>query len=232
MSSTRNLAASNAFTQPIMVYQPVAIQGDDPALTAANLIKQTILGAPFEWPYNSSEIEVATITKQQDYTIIAPDFGYLSRIDLADPQGNIKEIAVKTSLPRESAVQRPASAAIQNDDNQGNLTVRFNTLPDQVYTAVLQYQRKAVPMTSLASTWAPIPDQHSYIFDWGYLSILALLTKDPRMPQFRQMFLSNLLGAQDALDATQRNIFLGNWLDMTAEVQRNQQKVAQAGRIG
>ena len=229
MSCLRNLAASAAFARPFLGYQPLAIQGEDPALTAGNIIKQTMLGAPFDWKHNRSELTFTTVVGQQDYTLVVPDFGYLSRVDLADPNGDTHEINVHTSLTRESAIQRPASVAAQSDDNQGNVRFRFNTQPDQIYTGIGYYQRKAIPMSSLASTWAPIPDEQSHICDWGFLYILALLTKDPRTVTFRNWFLSALLSAQDGLDATQRNIFLANWLDSSTQVERTQGR-AQAAR--
>lgn len=228
MSCTRNLAASAGFVRPFLGFQPIDIQGDDPALTAANIVKNTILGAPFDWKHNRSEINFATVVGQQDYTLIAPDFGYMNRADLADADGTVHEIEIKTSLTRESAEERPGSIAAQRDDNQGNLMFRLNTRADAVYTGVIQYQRKSIPMTSLASTWAPIPDEQSHIFDWGFLFVLALLTKDSRAITFRDWFLSGLLGAQDSLDATQRNIFLANWLESMTQIERSQGRAAAA----
>jgi hypothetical protein len=58
--------------------------------------------------------------------------------------------------------------------------------------------------------------------------MLSLITKDVRMPIFMQKFAAHQLGAQDGLTALQRNIFLGNWLDvMTA--QEREQMVTQQG---
>ena len=228
MASTRNLWASAKFTKPFLGNQPISIgSGDEPALTAANLTKQTILGPPFDWRWNRTEVVIPFVVGQQDYVIPAPQFGHLSRVTLLLADGTVKEIGVQTSLSRETMKARPSSAAAQYDDGQGNVTVRFNLCPEAAYSAVVLYQHKALPMTSLAATWAPIPDELSFIYEWGFFAILSMLVKDARMPIFRQMFLSHLLGAQDGLDATKRNIFLGNWLDVVAEAARKQTSVSQ-----
>lgn len=229
MACNRNLALSSKFTLAMLGYQPIDVNGDEPALTAANLVKQTILGPPFDWRWNRTELVLPLQAGQQDYTIAsAAQFGYLNRAVVKDTAtGAIKELTVQTSLSPESASQRPQSLAIMQDDNAGNVTVRVNSLPDKAYTATLLFAHKAVPMTSLACTWAPIPDELAYIYEWGYLAILSLLVKDARMPIFRQMFLSHLLGQQDALEATKREIFLGNFLALTSAQMRSQMSTQQ-----
>ena len=230
MSSTRNLQASVGWVLPQIGYQPVNISGDDPALSAANLVKQTILGPPFVWRWNRSEASFLALPGAQDFPLSAPDFGFIERVSLTTSTGAtvVKEVKIESSLSVESIQQRPASVAIQKDDNAGNLTFRFNSVPDQMYIATVQYQRKAFPMTSMAATWAPIPDESAYIYDWGLLAHLSMLVKDARFPTFRQTFTAHLIGAQDGLDALKRNIFLGNWIDVLTAPERAQQKVQQA----
>ena len=115
-------------------------------------------------------------------------------------------------------MQRPQSASLILEEEDGAATIRLNSLPDEEYIVEGFIQREASLITSLAATWAPIPDRLGYIYDWGFLSFLSLLTKDARSVQFGQRFIAHLLGAQDGLTALQRNIFLGNWLEvMTAQ---------------
>jgi hypothetical protein len=52
--------------------------------------------------------------------------------------------------------------------------------------------------------------------------MLGMITKDARQPMFQQKFVSHLLGAQDGLSATQRNIFIGDWLTLTSDAGRSQ----------
>lgn len=212
---------------PFIGYQPVNISNGEPAITAANLTKQVMLGAPFKWPFNRGEFDVQMDPTQtswpQDYyldTIL--DYGYMEQIWLTDPEGNVKEIEVRKSLAGESTIKRPGSASIQLQDEDGIPTLRLNAMPDVAYNIDGFYQRAPALMSSLAGTWAPFPDNLSYIYDWGFLGFVSLLTKDARAPFFLGKFTSHLLGAQDGLTALQRNIFIGNFLDLASQQGREQ----------
>lgn len=232
MSVTRNILSSALFAMPYLFYQPVDVSNAEPALSAANIVKQTILGPPFKWTFNRApihiEIDPNVTNWGQDYLLDLPDYGFLEQVWLTDPQtGDKKEIEVRKALAEDNTVKRPGSAAVQDDSDDGIL-LRLNSRPDLPYIIDAFYQRAAVPMTSLASTWQPIPDHKSYIYDWGFLAILSLLTKDARAPIFMGKFTSHLLGEQDGLTALQRNIFLGNWLDLLTQ-QGRETMAAQQG---
>jgi hypothetical protein len=230
----RNLMSSALFSLPYLGYQPVNVSNGEPALTAANLAKQTILGPPFVWPWNRASfvIQIPTtdesgtsIRPLQDYQLQLTQYGFLEKAWLIDIKGQTKEIKIVQSLAEESSVQRPQSVAVQNEDREGYVTFRLNSIPDQTYTLSGIYQQAPIWMSSLASSWYPIPDHDAYIYDWGFLAYVAMLTKDARFPLFSSKFVAHLLGAQDGISATQRNIFLGNWLDVISEPQRTQQNV-------
>jgi hypothetical protein len=236
MSVTRNLLASSLFSQPFIGYLPVNISNGEPALTAANLTKQTILGPPFKWPWNRSTFHIdldTTITDWgQDYTLSLPDFHFLEKLWLTDPDDKVNEITnIASSLAAESAIKRPSSAAMNVQDDQGNVTLRLNARPDVAYQIDGFYQKAAVTMSSLANTWSPIPDHLSYIYDWGFLGFCSLLAKDARAPIFLSKFASHLLGAQDGLTAQQRNIFLGDFLTLMGQQTREGMAVQQ-GAMG
>ncbi len=238
MPATRNITSSILFSLPFIGNQPANISNGEPVMNCANLIKQTMLGAPFVWPWNRRSIEI-DLTDVQDYFYPVTDFGYLEQAWLIDSTGKAKEIEIKSSLAVESAVARPQSCAVELQDDEG-ITLRLNTIPDQPnppqptgvsYTLGGFYQKAPVQMTSLASGWNPIPDSLSYIYDWGFLAMLSMITKDIRQPMFQQKFVSHLLGAQDGLTATQRNIFIGEWLALVGQADRsrvNTQQGAQA----
>lgn len=235
MSVTRNIMASALFSMPFLNYQPVNVSNGEPAITAANLTKQTILGPPFKWPWNRGTFQVQLETTEtawgQDYLFQLPDFHFIEKLWLTNPQGEQKEITnIVSSLAEESSIKRPSSAAMNLQDDQGNVTLRLNTLPDMAYTISGYYQRAPILMSSLANTWSPVPDYLSYIYDWGFLGFVSLLTKDARAPIFLGKFASHLLGAQDGLSAQQRNIFLGNWLDVISAPQREQISVTQGAQ--
>jgi hypothetical protein len=231
MSTTRNILASSLFSMPFIGYQPVNISNGQPAVDAANLTKQVMLGAPFKWPWNRSSINFTTDTDSQDYLITdITDFGFLEQAWLTDPKGKVNEIGVRTSLAAESAVKRPASIAAQMLEDT-DLTLRLNSIPDVIYTIEAYYQKTPVQMSSPANTWAPIPDYLSYIYDWGFMAMVSLLTKDARFPIYMGRFMSHLVGAQDGLTSLQRNIFLGNWLDVMSQQERSQLTTQQGVQV-
>jgi hypothetical protein len=229
MSATRNLQSSVLFALPFIGYQPANISNNEPAITAANLTKQTILGAPFKWAWNRDTFSIEVDGTSQDYVLELAQFGFLEQAWLTDTKGKVKEIAVKKSLAAESTIARPQSVSVvQQDDTESTITVRLNTIPEQAYTLTCFFQKAPILMSSLAASWAPIPDHLGYIYDWGFLGMLSLITKDARMPIFMQKFAAHQLGAQDGLTALQRNIFLGNWLDVVT-AQEREQLVTQQG---
>ena len=236
MSATRNIMASALFSQPFIGYQPVNVSNMEPALTAANIVKQTMLGPPFKWPWNRSPFHVALDPSLsewgQDHLVNLPDYHFTEKIWLTDPDDKVTEITnVTTALSTESVIKRPSSAALFLQDDDGTVTLRLNTIPDVAYTIDGLYQRAPVWMTSLASTWAPIPDHLSFIYDWGFLGFVSLLVKDARAPIFLGKFASHLLSSQDGLTAQQRNIFLGNFLDLMNQ-QGREQLATQQGAQG
>jgi hypothetical protein len=227
MAATRNIMSSALFSMPFLGYQPVNISNGEPALTVANLTKQTILGAPFAWAWNRSDFEADVTTTEQDYLITAPDFGFLEKAWLIDSKGNAKEVKIVLVLAEESSVQRPQSVAVQEQNDDGTILLRLNAMPDQAYTLAGCYQKAPALMTSMASSWAPIPDSLAYIYDYGFLYFVSMLTKDARSPFFGQKFVGHLLGAQQGLTAMQRNIFLGNFLGLMTEQQQSQATTSQ-----
>jgi hypothetical protein len=222
MPATRNIMSSALFSLPFLGYQPVNVSNGEPALTAANITKQTILGPPFKWAWNRSTFQFEADGDSQDYDVDLPTYGFAEKVWLTDSLGNVMETVVRLSLAAESHVQRPQSVSVQNLDDDGTVRFRLNAIPDQSYTAEGFYQQAPILMTSLAASWAPIPDYLGYIYDWGFLSVVAMLTKDARFPIFSQKFTSHLLGAQSGLTAMERNIFLGNWLEVMAAAQTTQ----------
>jgi hypothetical protein len=236
MSATRNILASSLFSMPFIGYQPVNISNGEPAVTAANLTKQTILGPPFRWPWNRATFHIALDPAVnawgQDYELVLPDFHFVEKLWITDTDGKVTEITnIASSLSAESAIKRPSSAAMNLQDDQGNVTLRLNAQPDEAYQIDGFYQKSAVIITSLASTWGPIPDHLSYIYDWGFLGFCSLLTKDARAPIFLAKFASHLLGSQDGLTAQQRNIFLGDFLALMGQ-QTRESMATQQGAMG
>lgn len=226
--TTRNLQATLLWCLPYVNSMPLTIAGNDPALSNANLIMQTILGAPFCWRWNRAELTINAVVNQQDYVKAVPDFGFIEKVWWQSADGtDIKECEVRNTQALTKEQGRPNWVSAQSDDGAGNITFRLSNRANETGIVTVQYQKKAPALTSLASLWAPIPDELAYIFDYGFLALAQMLNDDPRYPISNQRFTSHLLGAQDGLDEMQRNIFLGNWLDITKQVQRAQGKAQQ-----
>jgi hypothetical protein len=158
----------------------------------------------------------------------------LGRIEtqwLTDATGNIHELEGAVTLAKVGASKRPTKVAPVYDDNAGNVTFRFNAVPNAAYTAYFDYQQKAQLITSWASPWGVIPDECGYIYNKGFLALAALLVNDARFPIWERDFVGALLGAQDGLDEQAKAIFLGQWLSDTRSAARSQGAV-QGGVAG
>jgi hypothetical protein len=123
----------------------------------------------------------------------------------------------KLCLGKDSRQGRPGNIAAQSDDGQGNVTFRLMPAPSAAFPVSVTIQQKPTLFTSVSQTWAPIPDEFSHIFNWGFLSLMWLFSDDPRFGVANQKFVSQLLGASEGLTETQRNIFLQNWQAITGQ---------------
>lgn len=114
----------------------------------------------------------------------------------------------------------PSYIAPQVDDNSGNITFRLLPLPDTVYQVNVVFQKR-IPslMTTTASTWAPIPDHYSYIYQNGFLALIMAYFNDHRWQQFSQKFVAGLLGASEGLSEDQKNVFSRTWYNTITEQQ-------------
>lgn len=219
MSCTTNIQASLDWAIPFVRFQPLTIGGNEPALTAANMTLQLMLGPPFQWRWNRSVATFVCTVGQQDYTANIPNFGFEEVASVADTGGLNKEITFKKVLALDGTTpDRPAYIAVQSDDNQGNISFRLSPPPEQAYTVTVEYQRKPPPILSLAGLWTPVPDEYAYIYNWGFITMAAMLVSDPRMTAYAQKFIGHLLGAQSGLTERQINIFMSTFLQRTGMV--------------
>jgi len=155
----------------------------------------------------------------QDYTVAIGDYGFEEVASVADIGGLNKEITFKKVLALDgTSPDRPAYIAAQDDDNNGNITFRISPPPDQAYGTTVTYQRKPPIVQSMAGLWSPVPDEYSYIYNWGFLTMAAMLTNDPRMAAYSQKFIGHLLSAQSGLTERQINIFMSTFLQRTGQV--------------
>jgi hypothetical protein len=263
----------------------------EPALTSANTVAQTILGAPFSWRWNRVLSGFVTVAGQQDYTLFnytattlvklgwntiddagnaqvcttpgttgggAPTwshtlggvttdgsvvwtnlgpilptaqgsytFAWMETQSVKDPIKGWVELNSKISLGLDSTQGRPTFISAQSDDGLGNVTFRLMSCPDQAYPIAVTMQQKPPIFTKLSQTWAPIPDEYSHIYNWGFLSLMWLFADDPRFATANQKFIAALLGTAEGLTETEKNIFLNTWFSITGQPNANMQRQGQ-----
>lgn len=214
MASQRNLQATVTFTRPFLSMQPLQIGSQDPAISIANMVKRTMCAPPMKWVWNRDEYSFVAVPKtdstpgQIDYILPISNLGYLEAATLTDSDGNQHPLDIKDAFGKTSLVQRPASICVLRDNENGTVTLRLNTVPDQAYAVDLIFQLKARPMSSVASRWYPIPDELTHITDQGFLAFASLLLKDARFPIFKQQFMAHLVAMQEGLSEVQVTLFM------------------------
>lgn len=222
MASTIQLQGTINWAQSFVDFTTLNIgTANEPALTNANTVLQTILGPPFKWNFNRAmSTNFTTAVGTQDYLVPIGNYGYLEAASVKDASNKVFAIKeIKNELTLGSETGRPQSMAAQLDNNAGTITFRVLPVPDAVYTITPYYQMGASLFTALTGTWAPIPDRYSYIYNYGFLALTMAYDDDIRFPMFNQKFIAHLLGAQQGLSETERNMFLETWNLMTRQQQ-------------
>jgi hypothetical protein len=212
MAVTINLQAVITWVQTILRQQPLNVTNMEPGLTFANLVLQRVLGPPMRWRFNRGNVSWAiSQAGATDYAISIPDLLWPEVYWLVNAAGTVQPCEGRVVLPKSATVDRPTEISPVYDDNAGTITMRCNTIPDANYTAFMDYQRKAKLLTSYGSTFGPVPDEFSYIFQKLYLAIAAQLVGDPRAAAWSAEGVAALLGAQNGLTVQEIAIFLAEW---------------------
>ena len=223
MATTLQLANSIAWAAPFLSYRPLTSgQNNEPALSSANTILQTILSPPFTWRWNRKIVPFTTQPDVSDYTVQAADFGY---IELATCNGFEMETEGLLAVDGEPARPRFISAVL--DDDNGNITFRLTPCHDQAYPVQAIYQKAAPLLLSPVSLWSPIPDWMSFVYNWGFLAMMALYTDDPRSQLFSAKFVSTLLSVSEGLSEEQKAMFAEQWLTMANQIQAGNLRISQ-----
>jgi hypothetical protein len=222
MPSTITVQSTITWSLSFLEQQPVLINGLEPAIGSANLVLQTILGPPFTWPWNRRILTFSSSDQDSQQSGLS-DFGFLEGGTVQPTAGGKAfELSVKQMLHVDASQARPQYCAPFLDDGAGNITFRFTPSPDQEYTAILPYQRRAPLIMSVAMTWAPVPDDKNYICQWGFLALMSLIGNDARFNEYNSKFMTTLLAAQGGLTDMERNIFLANWTRVMSQLQGTQ----------
>jgi hypothetical protein len=144
-------------------YAPLgAGTNNEPANSIATGIRNTILNSPFTWPWNRNEFILVgpTALQQgvQDYTFPITDFAYLEKVSLLSADGKygyeVKDVYNTNTLgiPSLSTGQaQPNAVSVKSYIPGISVSLRFLSVPEQVYTGILTYQQLVLPFNYLFS---------------------------------------------------------------------------------
>jgi hypothetical protein len=150
-----------------------------------------------------------------DYVISGmTDWGWIEAAEVFIPGGNppVFQIEVSQVEVKETNPNRPNSIVPIFDDNAGNITFRLTPAPDQAYPITITYQKAAIIATTLAGSWAPIPDRYSFLYEQGMLGLMQGLYNTQLYVANMEMFFRQLVGAAEGLTDTEKAIFLEDQL--------------------
>jgi hypothetical protein len=134
------------------------------------------------------------------------------------------------ALTNDTAQDRPSFISTQSSDESGvNFTFRFLPVPGQAYRCILTYQESPSTIVNMNSTWG-IPDPLQYLYTYFFLWFMLDYFQDAQAAKYRQLAIASLLARQSGLSLTDRNLFLGNYLDLMEEEQESAQKTQQGNQ--
>lgn len=207
---------------PYVMYSPLnAGTNNEPAISIASMIRNSMLTPSFIWNFNRNENSSQSTTQgTQDYTYSVTDFGFLEKAALIDSNNNvfeIKDIYNTASLAQGGSQQRPSAVSVLLNTPGTSFKIRFMGIPDATYTIVLTYQKLAVQFANLSDGWAPIPDNYSDIYNNLFLGEALAVDDDNRSQLYRQRGVAAFLAKAEGLTDTQKNIFAQQWLNRSRE---------------
>ena len=137
--------------------------GFEPACTIATNVRNTILNAPFIWPWNRNENTglLTLVAGTQDYTVALTDFAYLEKLSLLTTapvapgskyQFEIKNIHNTYVLAAGSKQAQPDACCVKYYIPGTSVALRFLANPDQGYSGTITYQKLPIPFSQFAIT--------------------------------------------------------------------------------
>lgn len=238
MSTTIKITDTLNWLAAYVVQRPLRGVGgitDEPGVTAANKILQTIMAPPFRWSWNRVENSSITCTiGVPDYVVSLANWGWLEAATSVDPvSGKIFEIEVSQLLEKDSTPNRPQKIAPILDDNAGNITFRIYPVPDQAYPITLTFQ-KAAPQAVAplgTTTWSPIPDRYAFLYEQGMMALMQGMYNAQLYGLNLEIFFRQLVGAAEGLTETEKAIFLEDQLRILRTSQNSGLSVSQGKQV-
>lgn len=99
MSNTITLGGSINWAQAYCGYKSLTVgASSEPAVSSANIIIQTILGAPFSWNWNRASVTLTTVTGTQDYATSAGTFGFIEKASFKIPSAGVTNTSLTAGV--------------------------------------------------------------------------------------------------------------------------------------
>jgi len=229
-SNTGTIQGTMDFAQFYLGRRPLAIGGAnglEPALTAANIVQQTILAPPFKWAWNRNS---ATFTQPATDTPQAlPFFGFIEKAFVTNSAGVVTEIPnIKLELTQDQGTGQPNAIGVYLDDNNGNITFRFMPgLPDDAGNQItVIYQQRAPLFSALGNNWT-IPDCYAHVYNFGFTALMELFADDNRFGTFNSKFIGSLLAISEGLSEQDKAVFMEQWSNVMLTSARSGSKLQQ-----
>jgi hypothetical protein len=221
MASTITLQRSITLSSAFIRYAPLQMSANDPALSNADWVRQFILSAPFAWRWNRIVLSFQTEIGQSDYVVDTSNFGWIEKAVFYNPDDGNKtfELEVENNLGVETQPNQPTKISAQLDNDEGQITFRLVPCPDSIYNVEVTAQKAAPTFTNPSETWSPIPDYYSYLYNQGFLAKNYEYINDPRYLPAMQLFLQQVVSANEGLSDAAKNIFLTDRLDTQRQTQ-------------
>lgn len=90
MATTVTIGQSVSYAQTYSGYRGLTVGvNSDPAITAANIVLQTIIGQPFIFNWNRGSVPLTTAVGTQDYATAAATFGFIEKASYKIPSATI-----------------------------------------------------------------------------------------------------------------------------------------------
>jgi hypothetical protein len=218
VASTLTVQNSVTYCSTLIKNQRMNINNYEPGLTAARDILQLMLAPPFVWRFNRTNFSIdITEAGGTDYVVTLNDLGSIEQQwldDGKDTADSIIGLGGQVQIQKSSGVRQPKQVAPVYDDNNGLITFRFDSIPDQDYTAYFDYQRKAPLISGWSQGFGPVPDEFAFIFNKWMLSEAALIVNDARFEIWRREAIAGLLATQDGLDAQAKDMFYAQMMNV------------------
>src|SRR6267154_2469075 len=136
MATTLTLQSAIDFSQAYGGFRGLAIgTGNQPALTAGNILLTTILSPPFSWNYNRGSVSITTIAGTQDYATASATFGFVEKASYKIPSATITNTALTSGVATYTAANKFQAGDLVTVTGSANGAGIYNVTNQPIFSA-------------------------------------------------------------------------------------------------